>query len=414
LYATKEIEPGKFRFDDNSVSGDDIVLEHETIPFISYPYEWPFRALQRAALLHLDLHVEVLGAGITISDATAYNIQFDGPHPIFIDVSSFVRYEEGQFWLAHRQFCEQFLNPMLLQSATGVPYQPWYRGALDGISSEHLAKVLPLRSKFDWKVFSHVTLPNRLQRSAAKKLPNTVASVGKKRTLSRTALIGLLRQLRSWIAHLRPAGISETTWSEYEADRTYNAAQQAERLSFASAFVAASKPQMLWDLGCNAGEFSLAALEAGADRVIGFDFDQGALAAAFHRGEQAGARFLPLWLDAANPSPSQGWMERERQSLHARANANAVLAMAFEHHLTIGRNVPMPDFVDWLLSLAPTGVVEFVDKGDSQVRRMLALREDIFPDYSVKSFTACLASRATILNNRRISNSERYLFSYQR
>jgi ribosomal protein L11 methylase PrmA len=415
IVATREVEASDFRFSDCAILGDELVLEHEIIPFVSYPYEWPFRALQRAALLHLDLHLEALEAGITLSDATAYNIQFVGPNPIFIDISSFVPYEEGGFWLGHRQFCEQFLNPLLLQASTGVPYQPWYRGTLDGNSSQHLAKVLPWRSKFDWKVFSHVTLPNRFQRSAASKSSGELQSVAdNRRTLSRAAFVGLLEQLRSWIAGLRPAGISHTTWSEYEAERTYNDAQQAERLNFVSSFVADSKPNILWDLGCNAGEFSLAALEAGAGTCIGFDFDQGALAAAFDRAEHTGVRFLPLWLDAANPSPSQGWREQERQSLQGRAGADAVIAMAFEHHLTIGRNVPIGDFLDWLLSLAPSGIVEFVDKRDSQVRRMLALREDIFPDYSIESFTAGLAARATILNTRRIADSERHLFSYQR
>src|SRR3954470_23946351 len=31
-------------------------LEHERLPFVSYPYEWPFALLRRAALLPLDIH----------------------------------------------------------------------------------------------------------------------------------------------------------------------------------------------------------------------------------------------------------------------------------------------------------------------------------------------------------------------
>src|SRR3546814_6517392 len=46
----------------------------------------------------------------------SYNIQFDGPRPVFIDVLSFRRYREGEFWTGHRQFCEQFLNPLLMRA----------------------------------------------------------------------------------------------------------------------------------------------------------------------------------------------------------------------------------------------------------------------------------------------------------
>ena len=31
------------------------MLRHERIPFVSYPYEWPFAMLRDAALLQLDL-----------------------------------------------------------------------------------------------------------------------------------------------------------------------------------------------------------------------------------------------------------------------------------------------------------------------------------------------------------------------
>ena len=61
------------------------VLEHQPIDFISYPYEWPFELLKRAALFHLDLHLLALESCFTLTDASAYNVQFVGTKPIFID-----------------------------------------------------------------------------------------------------------------------------------------------------------------------------------------------------------------------------------------------------------------------------------------------------------------------------------------
>jgi len=413
MVSTREVDQAVLSTSEELSSPPVMVLEHSLVPFISHPYEWPFRALQKAALLHLDLHMEALDAGATLSDASAYNVQFDGPRPLFIDVSSLVVYRDGEFWSGHRQFCEQFLNPLLLQSKTGAPYHGWYRGTLEGLPSEHLARVLPLRARLDWRVLTHVVLQARLQSSASRKGVESLRTL-RARRLPRRNFAALLNQLRGWIAGLKPSGAGATTWSEYERTRSYDEQGQGERLRFVQEFVAATRPEMLWDFGCNAGEFSIAALRAGAERVVGFDSDHGALALAFERAEREDVPFLPLFLDAANPSPSQGWRERERRGLLDRADCDAVLALAFEHHLAIGRNIPLPQFADWLVQLAPAGVVEFVEKEDPQVQTMLATREDVFQDYSLDNFERLLSARARILRRSQIPNARRFLLWFER
>ncbi|MDQ3773910.1 MAG: class I SAM-dependent methyltransferase [Pseudomonadota bacterium] len=119
---------------------------------------------------------------------------------------------------------------------------------------------------------------------------------------------------------------------------------------------AAVKPALLWDLGCNTGEYAEVALAAGAGRVIGFDFDHKALERAYGRAIRGSLPFLPLFQDGANPSPAQGWSTVERKGLSDRASADGLLALAFQHHLCIGRNVPLDEVVAWLVSLAPRGV----------------------------------------------------------
>ena len=49
------------------------VLKHETVPFVSYPYEWSFGMLKDAALLQLDLTLAALDEGMTLKDATPFN-----------------------------------------------------------------------------------------------------------------------------------------------------------------------------------------------------------------------------------------------------------------------------------------------------------------------------------------------------
>ena len=142
------------------------MVQHPKLPFISYPYEWCFTALKRAALLHLDIQMRCLEQGVALSDASAYNIQFLGPKPIFIDSLSFRRYREDEFWLGHKQFSEQFLNPLLLRALLGVTHNAWYRGGLEGIPTAELNRLLPLHRKLSWDVLTNVVMPASFQRTA--------------------------------------------------------------------------------------------------------------------------------------------------------------------------------------------------------------------------------------------------------
>ena len=105
------------------------VLRHERIPFVSYPYEWTFSMLKDAALLQLDLLLAALDHDMVLKDSTPYNVQFGARGRRSWTSGSFERRREGEPWVGYRQFCMLYLYPLLLQSAKGVPFQPWLRGA---------------------------------------------------------------------------------------------------------------------------------------------------------------------------------------------------------------------------------------------------------------------------------------------
>ncbi len=393
-------------------AGASFVLEHPRIPFISYPYEWPFQALKAAALLQLDILLAALERGVALTDASAYNIQFIGVKPIFIDNLSFCRYVDGEFWLGHRQFCEQFINPLLLCAKLGVPYNAWYRGNLEGITAEDLAAVLPWRSRLSWNVFTNVYLQARLQ-STADRSDRTIEKVTSRR-LPRVGFEQILVGLRRWVAKLQPRSSSNTVWRNYAADNSYSKPEEASKRQMIADFTKSAEPELILDIGCNTGEYSRVALENGAKLAIGFDFDVGALDVAFERAQRESLAFLPLSLDAANPSPDQGWAQSERKGFQDRAKGDAVLALALIHHLAIAKNVPLDRVVSWLVNMAPRGVLEFVPKSDPMVERLLLLREDLFDDYDQKSFEAALSRRARIVRSQRVSSSGRTLYCFER
>jgi len=390
-----------------------ILLEHPKLPFISYPYEWPFSALKDAALAHLDVQLALLNDDLTLVDASAYNMQFRDGRPIFIDRLSIVRYEDGSFWMGHRQFCEQFLNPLLLQSKLGVAYQHWFRGTQEGISSIDLARLIKWRHFFSPNMFMHVYMQAKLQAASLGKSTDELKTVGQKKFPKRS-LEFLLKSLKSWIAKLEPFKGGYSVWGDYSDTNTYDNREASKKADFVARFCRETGSKMLWDLGCNTGEYSEVALNAGTKFVVGFDFDDRALEKAYARLSKRGSSFLPLKMDAANPSPSQGWGEAERKGFHDRADADAIIALAFEHHIAIGKNVGLNETVRWLTSLAPVGVIEFVPGDDPTVKKMLALRENIFADYSKSTFETRLAKCGKIIASEVVSETGRTLYWYDR
>ena len=388
-----------------------LVLEHPRLPFISYPYEWSFSALKAAALLHLDVQLAALDKGVAMTDASAYNIQFVGAKPIFIDHLSFRRYEDGEFWVGHRQFCEQFINPLLLQSVLGVPHNAWYRGSLEGITAVELAKMLPWHSRFAWNILTNVFLQARLQRAATS---SDAIEKAKARKLPKIGFEQMLHGLRNWIGKLELKPDDKTVWQDYAGDNSYADAEAANKRQFIGEFVAAVLPDVLLDIGCNTGVYSELALQSGAGLAVGFDFDQGALEQGMRRAHDRQLNFLPLHLDAANPSPDQGWLQGERGGFAERAKGDAVLALALVHHLVIAKNTPLDQTVNWLVNMAPKGVIEFVPRQDPMVQRLLQLREDLFDDYEPVVFERLLGARARIEKSATVSASGRTLYWFDR
>ncbi len=388
------------------------LIEHPRLSFISYPYEWSFAQLRAAALLHLDLQIFALDRGVALSDASAYNVQFIGARPVFIDLLSFRPYQEGEYWAGQRQFSEQFLNPLLMRSLLGIAHNAWFRGNLEGIPVSDLAGLIPFSRKFSWNILWHVVLPSRLQRTAGQR--NVGTATGEMRPLPRGAFRRMLVSLRSYIDGLEPADDQPSAWRDYANDNIYAAGETERKRRIVADFADQMRPQCLWDLGCNTGAYAEVAIRAGAGEVIGLDTDPQSLDRAFQRARDHALPLIALHIDAANPSPGQGWNGAERKSLKARADGDALLALAFVHHLAIGRNIPLDWVLEWLVDLAPTGLIEFVPKDDPTVRRMLALRQDIFNDYSETAFATVLGNLARIEHVETISQSGRKVYWYDR
>jgi hypothetical protein len=383
------------------------VLRPERLPFISYPYEWSFGQLQDAAALTLQIQEKALRKGFTLRDSSAYNIQFQGGRPIFIDTLSFEPWEEGKPWAAYKQFCEHFLLPLTLMSATDIRCGTLLRSYVDGIPLDLGSRLLPHRSWTSLSAVLHIHLHAWAQGRYA---GSAVTSAAKGKSMSQRSLLTLIKNLSTATQRLswRPSG---TEWADYTSDNNYSDAASRSKREMVVAHLAAVKPKTVWDLGANTGEYSRAAREL-AGHVVSFDVDPAAVERNYRRvRSEKETGILPLLLDLTNPSPGQGWAGRERLSLEERGPADAVLALALVHHLAIGNNLPLERIAAYFRRLGRHLVIEFVPKSDSQVSRLLLSRPDIFPGYSKEGFEEAFQRHYHIQSVTRVADSERWLYA---
>ncbi|MBI4308394.1 MAG: class I SAM-dependent methyltransferase [Chloroflexi bacterium] len=390
-----------------AVPGADLVVEHPRLPFISYCYEWPFKMLKAAALLHLEVLAAALERGYILKDATPYNIQFLGPRPVLVDVASFEPYREGDPWNAYSQFCRLFLNPLLLQALTGVRFQGWLRGSLDGIAPAELSRLLPWRHKLRPSVFLHVVLQTWLDRRAASA---DAADPGlMRRKISRKRVTRLVERVRSAVEGLR-SGPSASPWARYDDENTYSEEARACKDAFVERTLAAQKPGVVWDLGCNTGRYSFIAARH-AEHVVAMDSDPDAVDRLYLRARGGAPNVLPLVIDLLDPSPDHGWAQAERRGLSQRGPADLALCLALVHHLAIAGNVPLRHVVAWLARVARSGIIEFVPKEDPGAQSLLRWRRDVYPAYTQAAFEAALEERFQIIDQRALPGSGRVLYS---
>ena len=410
IIETKELSKDEIKSLEISDQTNIRILKHKKIDYVSYPYEWSFYRLKDAAIHHLNLHINLLKNNGTLIDAYSYNIQFNYNEPTFIDLISIKEYSEGEFWTGHKQFCESFLNPLVLKSKLGIDYNNWFKGNLEGIHTNELCKVLKLKHLFSWNIFYNIFLLNYFEKKYKK---NEDLKFTKNKRLKKSYYLSILSNLKNFIESLKPLK-EQSIWGDYSRNNTYDDEEKKNKHEFISDYLSKIKPNKTLDLGCNNGEYSKLALNSGCESVVGLDYDLNAIDEAYLIAKKERINFLPLYFDVSNPSSNLGWCQKERKGFFGRLSFDCVIALAFEHHLAIAKNIPLNDVIQWITSLAPKGIIEFVPKNDPTIQSMIKLKGDIFPDYNYDNFEKILSNSAKIISKKKISKSGRILFSYEK
>jgi hypothetical protein len=389
------------------------LLKHPKVDFISYPYEWTFTQLKDAALTHLKIQLLAFERGMILSDATPFNMQFMDGKPVHIDVLSLKPYVQGEPWSAYNQFCRLFLLPLLIEAWVGMPFQGFLKASLDGVEFADAIKILPKRKLYlSLNGLIHVLL----QAKAVDKTSSSQASEAqqKKISLNPSRYKAILLEMQAWISGLQSGRNVKSYWNEYAHVNSYQEGMRFIKERFVSQWAVGLPNGTLWDIGGNTGDYSMQAIQAGMKNAVIFDGDIDSLEKAYQRAKTQKKPLLPVLMDLADPSPAMGWNQSERKGLNERQKPDGILALAVIHHLVIGRNLPHESVIAWFVHMASKGIIEFVPKSDPMVRQMLSHREDIFVDYDEAHFRKYLSQFARIVQEERIPENDRVIFSYER
>ncbi|HCS49141.1 MAG TPA: SAM-dependent methyltransferase [Candidatus Aminicenantes bacterium] len=379
------------------------IIKPRFVPFISYPYEWCFTQLKEAALAVLKIQKTAFDFGMSLKDASAFNIQFVDGRPLLVDTLSFEKLQLKP-WVAYRQFCQHFLNPLLLMAYKDFELNQLSRIFIDGIPSSLTSRLLPFRTRLRPSLASHVHLHALSQRYFSTKTARV-----RERKIRPVSLAGLVDSLESLVRRLN-LRLKKTEWAHYYQETNYTPEAFEGKKKTVEEFLDIMKPDTVWDLGANTGVFSRLASRRGINTVA-FDVDLIAVELNYREClDKNEKHLLPLVMDLTNPTPAIGWENRERKSLSERGPVDAALALALLHHLAISNNLPFPKIAEFLRRICRWLVIEFVPKTDSQVQRLLATREDIFDHYTQSDFEEQFSRSFLIVKVAPIKGTERTLY----
>ena len=386
------------------------VVEHEFIPFTSYPYEWTFSMLKDAALLQLSIVEGCLENGWTLKDATPYNLQWRGSRPVFIDIGSFEPWVKGEPWVGYRQFCSMFLTPLFMRAYLDIDHLPLIRSSIDGIPPTEAVKFFRGFSRWRRGVLSHIIFPARVESMIAKRERDDAPAERRAgRAQSKAMVLGLVQSLIRLVRGL-DVEIAHTDWSRYDKTHTYEDSDLEEKKAFVLKHASSKFREEIWDIGCNTGTFSRLCSDH-CNQVVAIDGDHNAVEQLYRQNKKSrGTNILPLVMNLANPSPAQGWAGEERLAIHHRGKPDLILCLALIHHVRLTSDIPNALFLSWLRRFDAEVILEFVDRSDEMVVKLLTNKKEQYEDYNLEQFVIEAQRHFDISDRSPLKGGKREIF----
>lgn len=383
-------------------------LDVEKIPFISYPYEWSFSQFKDALLLTLKIQLICIEYNMTLKDSTPFNVQFIGNQPIFIDTLSFEIVENQNYvWKPYKQFCEMFLGPLCLMSYVDPNLNKLLVNHINGIPTDLTNKLLPLISKFNISVFIHIVLHGLLKEKKDSK--DNIKN--QKSIISKNKHLNIIRQIEGFVNGMKlPSYGSE--WGEYNKETiSEKNGYVIDKENTVKSFIDKKNYNLSWDIGSNDGFFSRIISEKYSKNVISFDIDWRCVDNNYSICKSSNIKnVFPIILDLSNPTPSIGWMNKERSSVYQRfGTPDLITCFAIIHHI-INVGIPLENFVEFLDKTKKDILIEYVPISDPKCQIIFESRGEDFEYPTEKEFVKILEKKFKIVNSKTLLETNRVLY----
>lgn len=393
----------------------DWLIEHERIPFPSYPYEWPPEMLYAAGELTLRLARQAFEEGFGIKDASPYNVLFRASEPVFVDILSFEqRNSLDSAWMVYGQFARTFLLPLLASAEFGLTPDRVLFTERDGLEPATLYRWAGFWRRWSPKFLNLVTIPHLMSGrvSAETYRPRKAGSADQAKFI----FSGLLKSCERQLQRLRP-GRTQSAWTGYiEGKSLYAESEQAQKDRFVAEALDRARPSNVLDVGANEGRFSILAAKSGAS-VVAIDSDPAVAGEIWRTASAQKLDILPLVVNLARPTPGAGWRNQECDSFldRARGGFDMVLMLAVIHHLLVTERIPLEEILELTAELTRDyALIEFVAPEDPMFQRIVRGRETLYAHLTRERFEAAAAPRFEQVECVRIGGLHRWLYLFRR
>lgn len=378
-------------------------LKVEKIFPFTYPYEWSFDQFKDAAIFTLEIQKKSIELGMTLKDATPYNVQFKNNKPIFIDTLSFEKISDDDYsWIAYKQFCETFLYPLILMSKVDSRLNKLMINFIDGIPIDLAVKLIDFKTKLNPFIFLNLVLPSILSKKS--KTGNSKIKITKKQHLN------LIDQLLHSMEGLQ-INKTLTEWDNYNNETLEEKNNYVhDKINNVNSFTKGKKYNILWDIGSNDGYYSRF-FKTKANNVISLDIDMKCVNRNYIINQkERHDNITPILFDISNPSPGIGWKNVERSSIYSRiGNPDMILFFAIMHHI-INNNIPIENIVYFLFAKAKNVLFEYIPFNDPKCLKIFKSRPENFIYPSLDDFINLLNGKFEIEKSVKLEGTDRVLF----
>jgi hypothetical protein len=344
------------------------------------------RMLQLAALVVLDLELELTPLGLTLQDAHPWNVLFHGPTPLWVDFGSIVPAKANVLWRAYDEFCNFYLHPLLVMSEGHHRVaRRMLTDSDDGIlQAEAIALTGHGRARSTLESLGQAAL-----KVGRKVMPTGIRGMlrgrrGAERDVSADRP-AFLRELREKIAAIAPRPPRHATVHVNGASAQGD--MEPARVSAVRRALDEVRPASVFEVSYESPFYSTLAARAGV-RTVAVGVDETHVEALFEHVRREHLDVLPLVMDVRTPSPALGVCGQTSAPATDRLRGDLVMALDVAHHLGVRYRLNFDQIAVALATFASRGVlVDFVEGSHPSTRAYLTAD---FGWYSAENFEAAL------------------------